>query len=124
MSRLCGGAYVASFPSIQTSPESGCTKPAIIISIVVLPEPDGPRSVRNSPSGISMLAPPNATTGPYVLRRLRILSFGCVTRSETPPLSVSAQPAGRILPVDIELEDQLKIQALNRSISLSLTFAQ
>ena len=37
---------------------------AIVISMVVLPEPDGPSSVRNSPSSRSRLAPASATTGP------------------------------------------------------------
>jgi hypothetical protein len=31
-------------------PEFGRTKPAIVIRSVVLPEPDGPSSVRNSPA--------------------------------------------------------------------------
>lgn len=30
-------------------PEDGISNPAIILSVVVLPQPDGPRNVRNSP---------------------------------------------------------------------------
>jgi len=63
-SRLNGGAYVASCPSIQTSPPSGWINPATIIKSVVLPDPDGPRSVRNSPSRSSRSAPASATTDP------------------------------------------------------------
>jgi hypothetical protein len=35
--------------SIEISPSEGGVKPATIIRVVVLPEPLGPRSVRNSP---------------------------------------------------------------------------
>jgi hypothetical protein len=36
-------------PSISTVPDVGVTKPAIIRSVVVLPQPDGPSSETNSP---------------------------------------------------------------------------
>src|SRR5204862_1165499 len=36
--------------------------------VVVLPEPDGPRSVKNSPARISRSTPSTATTSPYDLR--------------------------------------------------------
>src|SRR6516225_6659170 len=36
-------------PPIKISPSSGCSKPAINRKDVVLPQPDGPRSDRNSP---------------------------------------------------------------------------
>src|SRR6266700_7758699 len=36
-------------PPIKISPSSGCSKPAINRSEVVLPQPDGPRRDRNSP---------------------------------------------------------------------------
>ena len=48
--RLCGGTRLISSPAIITLPDVGTVKPAIILSSVVLPQPDGPRSVRNSPS--------------------------------------------------------------------------
>src|SRR5262244_123348 len=48
-SRLYGGSSAASLPPIKISPSSGCSKPAISRSEVVLPQPDGPRSDRNSP---------------------------------------------------------------------------
>src|SRR5712691_280324 len=49
-------------------PSSGRSKPAISRSVVVLPEPDGPSSVKNSPAGISRSTRSTATTSPYVLR--------------------------------------------------------
>jgi hypothetical protein len=46
------------------APLVGSSKPAIIISVVVLPEPLGPSSVRNSPFAMSRLIPSTALTRP------------------------------------------------------------
>ena len=43
-----------SWPSSSIAPLVGYSKPAIIISVVVLPEPLGPRKVTNSPRSMSM----------------------------------------------------------------------
>ncbi|MDT4873921.1 hypothetical protein FQZ97_1091890 [compost metagenome] len=51
--RLCGGVRVIGTPFRLISPEVGDSKPASIIRVVVLPEPDGPSSERNSPFWIS-----------------------------------------------------------------------
>ena len=51
--RLCGGVRVIGLPSSTISPAVGDSKPASIISVVVLPEPEGPSSVRNSPRWMS-----------------------------------------------------------------------
>jgi hypothetical protein len=40
----------------------GRSKPAIIRSVVVFPQPDGPSSVKNSPGGMSRSMPSTATT--------------------------------------------------------------
>ena len=47
-------------PSMAMSPALGISKPAIIISVVVLPDPLGPRSVRNSPERTSSDTPSTA----------------------------------------------------------------
>src|SRR6476659_4721707 len=41
-----------SAPSMKIEPDVGASNPAISRSMVVLPQPDGPRSVRNSPGAI------------------------------------------------------------------------
>ena len=49
-----GGAAASperSLPSSRMRPESGCSKPAIMRSVVVLPQPDAPSSEKNSPAG-------------------------------------------------------------------------
>src|SRR6185312_4492214 len=66
-------------------PESGRSKPAISRSVVVLPEPDGPSSVKNSPASISRSTPATATTSPYVLRTPR-------SRTSTAPGIVADRP--------------------------------
>src|SRR6184192_1835532 len=47
-------ALISSSPT-QTSPSLGWSRPAIRLSSVVLPEPDGPIRARYSPSGTSRL---------------------------------------------------------------------
>src|SRR3954468_11099089 len=44
-----------SSPATRSSPVSGLSIPAIRLSSVLLPEPEGPMSARKSPSAISML---------------------------------------------------------------------
>src|SRR5690606_14080081 len=51
-------------PRRSTSPPSGCSKPAIILSVVVLPHPDGPRRAKNSPSAMSRSISSTASTRP------------------------------------------------------------
>ena len=50
MSRLRGGTSSTGRPATRIVPALGVSKPASIIRQVVLPEPDGPSRVRNSPS--------------------------------------------------------------------------
>ena len=47
--RLCGGVRVIGTPLSKISPAVGDSKPASIISVVVLPEPEGPSNDKNSP---------------------------------------------------------------------------
>src|SRR6266540_443495 len=61
--------------SNQISPPSSEWKPAISRRSVVLPQPEGPSSVNNSPSPISRLASSTAVTLPNCLRTWRSLIF-------------------------------------------------
>src|SRR6266581_5721192 len=56
-------------PSKATSPVSGQSRPAMIRSSVVLPEPDGPSSASNSPSATFKSTPSSAVNAPNVLVR-------------------------------------------------------
>src|ERR687894_822195 len=79
MSRRNGGRLVTERPWIRTSPADGGKKPAISPSVVVLPHPDGPSSVRNSPSGTSSVMPATARMSSYRFSRPIRLSAGSAT---------------------------------------------
>ena len=55
---------VMSRPPTWTRPSSGSSKPAIMRSVVVLPQPDGPSSEKNSPAAMSSVTSSTATTRP------------------------------------------------------------
>jgi len=54
-------------PFRRIVPRVGVSNPAIMRSTVVLPQPDGPRNVMNSPCSIVMSNRCSATFGPNVL---------------------------------------------------------
>src|ERR1041384_5248405 len=66
-SRLLGGTSVTSLPSSLITPCDGSSNPAIIRMVVVLPQPEGPRREKNSPSSMPSVTPFTAwTTSPCV----------------------------------------------------------
>ncbi len=62
--RRFGATSVTSTPRRRMRPLVGCSKPAIMRSVVVLPQPDGPSIVKNSPSAIGKSAPRTASNVP------------------------------------------------------------
>src|SRR5215210_6712434 len=62
--RLLGATPTAERPSMSISPAVGSSKPAIIRSVVVLPQPDGPSRARNSPGCTSRSMSSTATRSP------------------------------------------------------------
>src|SRR3954471_19213373 len=62
--RARGGIPRTERPPIRMSPSVGCSSPAIIRSRVVLPQPDGPRRTRYSPSPQVRLMPSTAAVPP------------------------------------------------------------
>ena len=70
-SRLCGGVLVTSSPPTSTVPEVGSLKPAIIRSVVVLPQPEGPSREKNSPAATSRSMPSTTRVPPNSLVRPR-----------------------------------------------------
>ena len=84
--RRYGGTFDTSTPSSRTLPDVGSSKPAIILSRVVLPQPDGPSIEKNSPRAIEKSARSTATKLPNSLRT--------ASRTMTsPPASALAPPA-------------------------------
>src|SRR5690348_15687341 len=57
-----------SAPSRRIFPSVGRSKPAISRSVVVLPQPDGPSSEKNSPASIETSIPSTAATSPKCFR--------------------------------------------------------
>src|SRR4051812_11867694 len=72
--RSAGLTSLARWPSIIRSPESMDSRPAIMRSIVDLPQPEGPTKTRNSPSSTSRSTPLMTSTVPNDLRTLRRLT--------------------------------------------------
>src|SRR5580698_8665224 len=76
-SRRAGGRTVTSVPPIRMRPELGISSPAIILRIVVLPQPEGPSSTMNSPSVIA--------------RSIRFSASKVANRLVTPSMIISAK---------------------------------
>ena len=66
-SRSPGSASVMFTPSSSTRPAFTASSPARMRSVVVLPEPDGPKSAKNSPGAMSRSTPCSAVNAPWRL---------------------------------------------------------
>ena len=55
--RSAGPSVVTSCPSMKICPEVGASSPAIMRSVVVLPQPEGPRMVVSVPLGTTRSMP-------------------------------------------------------------------
>ncbi|MNY42496.1 hypothetical protein D3C86_1773890 [compost metagenome] len=62
--RWCAGTPATDCPASSTSPAVGCSKPAIIRSVVVLPQPELPRKEWKEPRRTLKSRPLTAATGP------------------------------------------------------------
>src|ERR1700682_5592124 len=62
--RFAGCTAVRSRPSSRIAPREGSRKPAIICSVVVFPQPDGPRKETNSPLPTVRLKSSTTVCGP------------------------------------------------------------
>src|SRR4051812_9611183 len=80
--RLCGGSVSMRRAPKRTSPLSSSAKPATIRNSVVLPQPDGPSKVKNSPSAIVIEMSSTARTAPKdrLTRSIPMLANGQLPR--------------------------------------------
>ena len=62
--RSAGPSVVTSWPSIRICPPVGASSPAIMRSVVVLPQPEGPRMVVSVPLRHLKLMPLTASGAP------------------------------------------------------------
>src|SRR6478736_6987812 len=72
MSRFCGGSSFMRCPAMMTSPEVARSRPAIMRSVVVLPQPEGPRRQTTSPASTFRSASFTAVKAPNCLVTFRI----------------------------------------------------
>ncbi len=77
---------VTSSPSSSTVPSLGSSKPAIMRRVVVLPQPEGPSIVKNSPRGISRSICLTAAKSPKRFVTPRKVTLG----SSSPSLTLTA----------------------------------
>src|SRR6266536_663394 len=90
-SRFSGGSPVTSRSPIRIEPAVGGSKPAIMRRVVVLPQPDGPRSAMSSPSAIRRERASTARTSPNrFVRELSVMPDKLVSR--TPGSAVARHP--------------------------------
>ena len=71
-----GGTFSMLSPAIQILPEEGVSNPDSSLSTAVLPQPDGPRSEKNSPCLICIETPSRALTEPKSFVMLFISIIG------------------------------------------------
>src|SRR3982750_613911 len=90
MSRSAGGRLLTTRSPMEMVPEDMPSSPAIMRSSVDLPQPEGPTSTTNSPSGMSTLTPCSTSTGPKALR-----TFLIATDAILPPDTERASGAAR-----------------------------
>src|SRR5712691_7720280 len=97
--RRFGDTDVTSCPCKTMRPSSGTSKPAIIRRVVVLPQPLGPSSEKNSPSAMSSVTSCTASTLP---NRLLTLSRAMATLGPS-CIRVECKPGGHrfgLLPIE------------------------
>src|SRR5437879_2315405 len=85
MSRLPGGKSFTTRPPILMVPLVGKSSPATMRNVVVLPQPDGPSRLTNSPSAISRSRSRTAASAPNSLQSLLM---------ETPAIGLAFDSAG------------------------------
>src|SRR5688572_12083749 len=108
----------------RISPPSGVEKPASMRSSVVLPQPEGPSSVKSSPSRMSSVARSTAVTAPKRLTtsRMRMFMDSSHGGRDGPPSphplgSAPAKPgrssiSSRLLPGGLDVGAELHFQRI------------
>src|SRR6201989_1193923 len=103
MSRSLGVLLFTTCPPMRASPEVMSSRPAIMFSVVDLPQPDGPTRMTNSPSAISRLKSLTASdpSGKRLVMCSSTISAMCLSLT---PLALDR--AGRQPGDDPALEEQ------------------
>src|SRR5688572_5897474 len=108
MSRSFGSSSLTTRLPILIWPALMVSRPAIILSKVDFPQPDGPTRMTNSPSSMSTLTPCRMGTAPKDLRTCSI----CTDDIAASPLALLAQPDGQVrLAGQLDAERRLRLAA-------------
>src|SRR5215831_14968554 len=79
MSRLDGCRWFTTLPPMRISPDEICSRPAMVLRRVDLPQPDGPTSTRKPPFSSVMSIPFRTSIVPKRLRRSAISSVAMLS---------------------------------------------
>src|SRR5689334_5166480 len=99
--RACGGTVDIGWPSIITSPDVGSSNPARMRKRVVLPQPEGPSSEKNSPrrmpkdTSSTALTEPKALETPWMEMMLSLCAIGLESSRLAGLHAAAAQPFRR-----------------------------
>src|SRR6185437_1823217 len=76
MSRSLGASLFTTLPPMRSSPSLMSSRPAIMLRVVDLPQPDGPTRIMNSPSAMSrfILSTASAPSGYLLVTFSRMIS--------------------------------------------------
>src|SRR6266536_1568610 len=99
-------------PSNVTVPALGTVRPASVSSSVVLPHPDGPTMVTNSPAARSRSSGPSAWTGPSRVSKTLLTPLSRARSSGMPAARPSLGPGLQILRQEAHVADLLPIDRL------------
>src|SRR5436189_9938 len=102
-----------SSPPTNSKPESGLSMPAMRLSSVDLPEPDGPMSPRKSPSGISSeMSIRTGTTWPRRGERLALVRLRRARQERD--FRAHVRKHARILLLERDLHEQRRLRPVDR----------
>src|SRR5262245_25148269 len=109
MLRSFGGTSFTTSPSIRISPSLMSSSPAIMRSVVVFPQPEGPTRTTNSLSGTSRSMPRTAATPSKSFTNARK-----VTRAIALPLRRTGGEAGDVIVHEEGVDDERRCRAEQR----------
>src|SRR3954471_11688485 len=120
MFRSCGSTSFTTWPPIRTSPLVGDSRPAVMRSTVVFPEPDGPTSTTNSPSSITSsnastaIVPPAKTfvSSRYSMLAIALASVPRGRDAVAVPERAPLRDAPLGLVVDVDDSEPLRVAVL------------
>src|ERR1700722_17202888 len=96
-------------PASMISPASGVSRPAKSLSVVVLPQPEGPSRVKNSPGATVKLISFTTALSPYRFTTLDTLRSASVTTPSWQPGSMASPRSNPVEPPRVQLEDLVPI---------------